>query len=71
MEVKGIQGSACSFMLTANEHRLAQSDPSFVLAAVLQAKAAPLIRRFTGAEIFKACEFEPITFRVSLKEPHV
>lgn len=68
VEIKGIQGTTWSFMLTANEHRAAGSDPAFVLIAVTDALGSPTPRRFTGSQLLQNCVIEPISFRVRVRE---
>lgn len=44
VEVKGVSGETVKFFLTANEHRHAQSDPRWALAAVTTALTDPQMR---------------------------
>jgi hypothetical protein len=68
VEVKGVQGPTCSFVLTANERRAAEEDPAFVLFAVTNALQQPMARRLTGEELLARGVFEPVSFRVRLRD---
>jgi Domain of unknown function (DUF3883) len=64
VEVKGIRGAICSFMITANEKNKAELDPAFSLVAVTKA-LEPDRRRlseFTGPDLLRKFHFAPISF---------
>jgi len=64
VEVKGIAGTDCSFVVTANEKGKALTDPAFRLIAVtraLEAKRRELLR-FTGSKFLGEFRFAPLSF---------
>jgi len=64
VEVKGIRGSARSFILTEGERRRAFSDPTFRIALVTEALRRPTIRVCTGTELIRDFQMAPIAYKV-------
>ncbi len=62
VEVKGVKGNLCSFIITANELNLAHGDPTFKLYAVTSALVNPKLHCFSGAELALKFRFEPTAF---------
>ena len=67
VEVKGIQGSSISFIITAGEVRQSQVDYSFVLYAVTSALTNPVPYKFTAKELRNLFSFEIVSYRAYLK----
>jgi hypothetical protein len=66
VEAKGVRGSICSFMITANEKQAAEADPAFRLIAVtnaLDAKTRKIVT-LTGEKLLREFDFAPISFIV-------
>ena len=63
-EVKGIRGSICSFVITANEKAIAEVDYAFRLVAVTNAldPKGRRLRHFTGPEMLDSFEMSAISF---------
>lgn len=62
-EVKGVSGDVANFIITPNEIRKAQSDPSFVLFVVTRALSMkPLVHRLSGREFLDRYRLEPIQY---------
>lgn len=64
VEVKGIKGPHCSFVVTANEKQTAEADPEFWLIAVTRALDAKRrnLSKFTGLELLRKFRFAPLSF---------
>jgi Domain of unknown function (DUF3883) len=64
VEVKGISGPDCTFVVTANEKEQARRDPLFWLVAVTHALDARRrqLAKFTGPELLRKFHFVPIRF---------
>lgn len=69
IEVKGVRGSNCSFILTANEKDFAARSDSFRLCVVVNAldPTHRAIREFTNTELNSDFSIEPLAFAVRLK----
>jgi hypothetical protein len=69
VEVKGVRGSECSFILTANERDFAESNESFHLCVVVNTldPACREIHEFTASEMTSRFVFKPISFVARLK----
>jgi hypothetical protein len=69
VEVKGVRGSECSFILTANERDFAERNESFYLCVVVSAldPACRKINEFTAAEMNSRFIFKPVSFVARLK----
>jgi hypothetical protein len=68
VEVKGIRGSKCSFILTANEKDFADRNASFYLCVVVNALNSKYraIHEFTAAQLASDFSVEPLSFAVRL-----
>lgn len=64
VEVKGIRGRVCSFLITANELEAARTDPCFGLSVVLRAldPGEQEIRTFSGQELQALFRFEAVSY---------
>ena len=64
VEVKGLQGSACSFILTANEKEFSQGRSSFRLCVVTNALDPENreIQTFTADELSSKFDLEPVAY---------
>jgi hypothetical protein len=64
VEVKGIRGALCSFVITANEIEAAKCDPYFKLCAVTNAmlRARQKIWEFSGTEFSAGFNLLPIAY---------
>ena len=69
VEVKGIRGAVCSFIITANEKKKAELDPAFRLIAVTHALEANRRRlsKFMGPEVLRKFHFAPLSFMAKLR----
>lgn len=68
VEVKGISGNTCIFIVTVGEVKQAESNPNFVLWAVTEALSkTPKSSRFTGKEFLQKFSLEPLQYRAALK----
>lgn len=69
LEVKGVRGSNCSFILTSNEKDFAEHNESFRLSVVLNALRPThrVIREFTRAQLLRDFSIEPLSFAVQLR----
>lgn len=68
VEVKGVQGTALSFIITANEVRQAETDPDFVLGVITSALAEkPVMYRYRGKEFIAKFNLEILEYRASLR----
>jgi hypothetical protein len=70
VEVKGVKGRDCSFILTANEREFSTERASFRLCVVTSALDAKHreIHTFTAAELASKFDFEPLAFSARLKK---
>jgi Domain of unknown function (DUF3883) len=68
VEVKGVKGNLCSFVITANEMNAARYDSAFKLCAVTQALTSPTLHWFSGADLLSQFDFEPTAFWARPKE---
>lgn len=64
VEVKGVRGSLCSFIVTSNEADAAKADPRFRLCVVTNALRAShrKISRFPGRALGTVFALQPISF---------
>jgi hypothetical protein len=64
VEVKGIRGGVCSFLITANELEAARTDPRFELSVVLRAldPGQQEVRTFSGQELRVSFKFEAVSY---------
>jgi hypothetical protein len=64
VEVKGIKGTALSFVITQKERENAEKDRLFCLYAVTEAlnKSKRKLQRFTGQRLLRYFRFDPISF---------
>lgn len=69
VEVKGISGPDCSFVVTAKEKEKAESDPAFRLVAVTHALRPKRreLSKFTGPELLRKFRFAPVSFMARLR----
>jgi hypothetical protein len=69
VEVKGIRGATCNFIITANEKGKAAHIPGFRLIAVTNALRTYRRRlwEFTAAELLRKFRFEPISYMAKLR----
>jgi hypothetical protein len=70
VEVKGIRGTLCSFIITTNEKKRAKLDAALRLIAVtkaLEAKRRRLSKAFTGPELLRKFHFASISFMATLR----
>jgi hypothetical protein len=68
VEVKGIRGSLCSFIITPNELDASRGDPLFRLCAVTNATDTPKFHWFSGERLLLDFRFEPASFYARPKE---
>ena len=69
VEVKGISGTDLSFILTAGELSQAEQNSNFVLWAVTSAQSKDKhLHQWSGIELLKSFNFNPIAFKAKLKE---
>jgi hypothetical protein len=68
VEVKGVKGDLCSFIITANEMNVAQYDNAFKLCAVTQALTSPTLHWFNSTDLLTCFDFEPTAFWARPKE---
>ncbi|NOU74701.1 DUF3883 domain-containing protein [Paenibacillus sp. LMG 31458] len=66
VEVKGVSGSSCNFILTAGELRQANNNSNFVLCVVVNALSDPIIYRFNGEDIESNFSIEAVSYRLKL-----
>lgn len=67
VEVKGIRGTALSFIITSGEVRQARMNPRFVLCAVTSALSnEPQMSRYTGGEFLDKFKLEELSYKASL-----
>ncbi|HEY0379110.1 MAG TPA: DUF3883 domain-containing protein [Pyrinomonadaceae bacterium] len=68
VEVKGIQGTELSFIITSNEVRQAHTNPAFVLCAVNSALSDnPRMSRYKGEEFIDKFKLDELAYRASLR----
>ncbi len=68
VEVKGIQGSQPSFIITAGEVRQAQTNPLFVICAVTSALSNNRqMVRYVGEDFIRKFEITPLAYRATLR----
>jgi hypothetical protein len=68
VEVKGIRGSLCSFIITPNELDASRGDPLFRLCAVTNTTDSPRFHWFSGERLSLEFRFEPASFYARPKE---
>lgn len=68
VEVKGIQGSLVSFVITSGEVKQSKSNKYFVLCAVTSVLSTPTLHRFSASEFREKFTLDPISYRASLKQ---
>lgn len=69
VEVRGISGTDLSFILTAGELSQAEQNLNFVLWAVTSAQSKDKhLYQWSGIELLKSFNFNPIAFKAKLKE---
>ena len=66
LEVKGIQRTVQSFIITRNEKRKA-NDPRFKLCVVTSALTDPEMTEYTGDELLKQFDFTALAFKADLR----
>jgi hypothetical protein len=64
VEVKGIQGTKLSFILTAGERKRASEDTRFQLFAVTRALSKPVLHRYKGLDIEGHFAFTTLQWRL-------
>lgn len=68
VEVKGVSGTAISFVITANEVKHARENSKFVLVVVTSAlSVSPSLTRFSGEEFCKRFDLVTLQYKASLK----
>lgn len=67
VEVKGIQGSIVSFIITAGEVKQARINDNFVLSVVTSALSNPKLHNFSAKDFNNQFELETISYRAFLK----
>lgn len=73
VEVKGVKGADCGFLITNNEKRTARIDPRFRLVAVmhaLNARRRKLVT-FSGLELLHRFSFAPVSFVAKLRKAKI
>jgi hypothetical protein len=69
VEVKGVQGTIPSFIVTANEVKQARNDAAFVLCVVTSALSdVPRLHRFSGREFISRYDLAPLAYRAIPKQ---
>lgn len=67
VEVKGTQGLAQSYFITANEYSCAHEDPLFVLCVITEVfSKQPYIHSYAGAELSERFEFTVVQYKAVL-----
>ncbi len=68
VEVKGVSGKYCSFIITAGEVRQSEANPKFVICIVTNALSTnPNLYRCSGTEFLERFSIEPIQYKAKLK----
>jgi len=68
VEVKGLSGKFCSFIITAGEVRQAESNPRFSICIVTNALSRnPILSTYSGKEFLEKFSIEPIQYKAKLK----
>jgi len=70
IEVKGVSGSGCGFILTQGEYQKAASDGKYELCLIELALSSPKITIFKRGEMFEAFEFVPLAYK-AVRAPEV
>jgi hypothetical protein len=66
VEVKGVQGEQCSFIITARELDAAKNDPNFILCIVRSALVNPSLSKYLGAEFIEHFDLKSLAYRADL-----
>jgi len=68
VEVKGVQGSSCAFIITPNEKRQAEITNNFVICIVTSTLSKkPQMHSYTGIEFLKKFNLRSLSFYAELK----
>lgn len=68
VEVKGVQSSQPSFIITAGEVRQAQTNPSFIICVVTSALSdSRQMIKFVGKDFIRKFEMKPLAYRATLR----
>lgn len=67
VEVKGVQGTELSFIITAGEVQKARTNPNWVLFIVTSALSNPKLQRLSADEFIEKFTLDAISFRASMK----
>jgi Domain of unknown function (DUF3883) len=68
VEVKGVQGTLLTFIITAGEVRQVKTNPGFVICVVTHALSQqPKAYWYTGGEFIKNFNLSPLVYRASLE----
>lgn len=67
VEVKGVSGSDCNFILTYGELEQAKINEKFMLCVVTNARSEPTIQTFTGSEFISKFNIVPVQYRASIQ----
>ena len=63
VEVKGVRGTECKFIITAGELRQASSNPHFIICVVTEALLnAPKMSSYSGGRFLREFELNPISY---------
>jgi hypothetical protein len=63
VEVKGVRGSGCGFIITHGEYQKAASDEKHELCLIEMALSNPTVKIFRVGEMFEAFDFVPLSYR--------
>jgi hypothetical protein len=68
VEVKGVSGKSCSFIITAGEFKQAGDNPKFFICIVTNALSSnPVPFSYSGKEFIEKFSIEPIQYKAKLK----
>jgi hypothetical protein len=67
VEVKGASGTGSAFFMTAGEVGCAKIDPVYWLCIVTSVLTTPCLTTIDRSDLFDMFDFQPLSYRVSLK----
>lgn len=67
VEVKGVSGRSCSFIITAGEYKQAKMNPNFFICVVTNVLIKPVAFIYPGKEFIEKFSIEPIQYKAELK----
>lgn len=69
VEVKGISGAICNFIITYGEVEQAKTNKQFILCVVTNATSEPTIHKYDSNEFLNRFDINPVQYRATLKVP--